>query len=237
MARRHGAVPYRCQHEWAELEQAQADINALGLWKFLFDNKWLTPPSTTEDLDAWVQRGVTIADPADAPLRRNYVVGSYAAYRNIVLADAAFEPHKLTDEQIEQVRMYMNPYREWIGAQIRGDIWGWVCPGDPRAAARLAFNDACVSHVRNGIYGEMFVAGMIAGACSVTEPRDAVEAGLCCIPQESRLAEAVRTALALPSKAPTWEGALDLLEGKYGRYHWVHSINNAALVAAMPPPQ
>jgi len=127
---------------------------------------------------------------------------------------------------------HRNPYREWIGAQIRGDLWGWACPGDPRAAARLAFPDACVSHVRNGIYGEMFVAGMIAGACSVTEPRDAIEAGLCCIPQESRLAEAVRTALALPGKAATWEDAVDLLYEKYGRYHWVHSINNAALVVA-----
>ena len=49
----------------------------------LFDNMWLTPLSTNEDLNAWVQRGVTIADAADDPLRRNYVVASYAAYRNI----------------------------------------------------------------------------------------------------------------------------------------------------------
>ncbi len=49
----------------------------------LFDNKWLTPPANAEDLQAWVQKGVTIADPADNPLRRDYVVASYAAYRNI----------------------------------------------------------------------------------------------------------------------------------------------------------
>ena len=49
----------------------------------LFDNKWLTPPANTEDLNAWVQKGVTIADPADNPLRRDYVVASYAAFRNI----------------------------------------------------------------------------------------------------------------------------------------------------------
>jgi hypothetical protein len=49
----------------------------------LFDNKWLTPPSNSEDINAWVRKGVTIADPADDPMRRNYVVASYAAYRNI----------------------------------------------------------------------------------------------------------------------------------------------------------
>ena len=48
-----------------------------------FDNKLLTPPANNEDLNAWVQKGVTIADPADNPLRRDYVVASYAAFRNI----------------------------------------------------------------------------------------------------------------------------------------------------------
>ena len=49
----------------------------------LFDNKWLTPPANASDLNDWVQRGVTIADPASDPTRIDYVVASYAAYRNI----------------------------------------------------------------------------------------------------------------------------------------------------------
>lgn len=125
-----------------------------------------------------------------------------------------------------------NPYREWIGAQIRGDVFGWVCPGDPHVAVGLAFRDARLSHVRNGMYGELFVAAMLASACVLTEPRAIVEAALRFVPPKSRFAAAVRFALSLPSSEPTWEGAVNRLYEQFGRYHWVHTINNASLVVA-----
>jgi len=128
--------------------------------------------------------------------------------------------------------VHRNPYREWIGAQIRGDVFGWVSPGKPLMAARLAFKDARLSHVRNGMYGEMFVAAMIAAASSVNDPREVVHTGLLFIPPSSRLAEAVNFCLSLPQKEATWEGAVDRLYERYGSYHWVHTINNAALVVA-----
>jgi ADP-ribosylglycohydrolase len=128
--------------------------------------------------------------------------------------------------------IHHNPYREWIGAQIRGDVFGWIAPGDPRMAASLAYRDARLSHVRNGIYGEMFVAAMIAAAFVCNDPRAVVETALQVVPPKSRFSEAVRFALTLPSQESSWEATVDRLEQRYGHYHWVHTINNAALVVA-----
>lgn len=123
-----------------------------------------------------------------------------------------------------------NPYREWIGAQIRADMWGYVNPGNPVAAARMAYRDARLSHTENGVFGEMFVAAMISAAFTTTDLRTIIDAGLAVIPEELRLAEAIRFSVSLPDRTGDCEAALDLLYERYGHYHWVHTINNAALV-------
>jgi len=128
--------------------------------------------------------------------------------------------------------IYRNPYREWIGAQIRADAWGYACPGAPEEAAALAFKDACISHTKNGIYGEMWAASMIAAAFACDEPAEAVRAGLSQIPQNCRLAEAIRAVLSwVPTDSSPEETIGRVLE-RYGDYSPVHTINNAAIVAA-----
>lgn len=125
---------------------------------------------------------------------------------------------------------YINPYREWIGAQIRADLWGWIAPGNPRFAAELAYRDAVISHTKNGIYGEMFTAAMIAASFVLDDVQEIIEVGLSVIPPRSRLSQAVRYALALYDGKHSFEEALDKLYEQFGSYHWVHTINNAALV-------
>lgn len=131
-----------------------------------------------------------------------------------------------------QTATHRNPYREWIGAQIRADVWGWTAPGNPQLAAARAWRDARLSHVRNGIYGEMFFAAALASAFHTDSLTQIIAQGLAQIPQHSRLAHAIAFVLSLHEQEPQWERAVDRLYEKFEEYHWVHVLNNAALVVA-----
>jgi ADP-ribosylglycohydrolase len=133
---------------------------------------------------------------------------------------------------VPDVARRRNPYREWIGAQIRGDVFGYVNAGNPWAAARLSFQDASLSHVGNGIYGEMWSAALVASAFTAGSAAEAVVSSLAVVPPESRLAEALRHVLDLKNSGISWEAALEAIQAAYGQYSWVHTINNAAAVAA-----
>ncbi len=141
------------------------------------------------------------------------------AYRNLV-----------NDIRPPDSATYDNPYREWIGAQIRADAWGYVSPGRPARAAELAFRDAGLSHVANGIYGEMFVAAMLAGAFVAEDLEQVVRIGLAEIPRTSRLHEAVSQTVEWCRENDDWEVTCDRILAAYGHYHGVHTINNACLV-------
>src|SRR5262249_38648745 len=122
-----------------------------------------------------------------------------------------------------------NPFREWVGARLRVDAYGWAAGGDPVAAARMAWHDARVSHTANGVYAAMFMAAAHAASLGASTPSECAQVGLSVIPPASRLAEAVRTARGLGGE---WEGIVDQLYDRYGGLHGVHAINNTALVAA-----
>ena len=129
-----------------------------------------------------------------------------------------------------EVARFRNPYREWIGAQIRADVHGYVNPGNPWTAARSVYRDASLSHTGNGIYGAMWSAALVAAAFTATTPREAVETSLGVLPPRSRLADAVRHVLRLHDEGLDWRSARDRVGEAYGDYSWVHTINNAAVV-------
>jgi ADP-ribosylglycohydrolase len=124
-----------------------------------------------------------------------------------------------------------NPFQDWIGAQIRTDVYGWACPGDPATAARLAWQDGSLSHRRNGLYGAMFVAAASSAATVAASVDECLEAGVSAIPAGSRYAAAVRRGIELGHGALDTEAAIDELYDEFGHLHWVHVLNNAALLA------
>ena len=131
--------------------------------------------------------------------------------------------------------MYKNVCREWIGAQIRGDYFGYINPGKPEEAAEMAFRDARISHIKNGIYGEMFVAAMIACAAVTDSIDDIILGGLAQIPSTSRLYEAVMKVFDACKSGATHEELFNMIHSAYDEHTdhgWCHTISNAMIVAA-----
>ncbi|HHX71348.1 MAG TPA: ADP-ribosylglycohydrolase family protein [Clostridiales bacterium] len=130
--------------------------------------------------------------------------------------------------------IYKNAFREWIGAQIRGDYFGYINPGNPELAAEMAWRDASISHVKNGIYGEMFVAAMLACAAVCDDIEAVIKGGLSEIPEKSRLYEAISEVFSWRDKGLTVEECIKIVHERYNEsdsHDWCHTIPNAILVA------
>jgi ADP-ribosylglycohydrolase len=119
-----------------------------------------------------------------------------------------------------------NEYSEWIGAQIRADLYGWVCPGRPDLAADLARRDAALSHTGDGVHGAAFVAALGAAIPTGEDLPRAVELAAQQIPQASGAAEAVAFGASLVGQPD----AVDHLHHRYANLSPVHTLNNLALV-------
>ena len=129
---------------------------------------------------------------------------------------------------------WRNPCREWIGAQIRADAFGYVAMGDPELAADMAWRDASISHIRNGIYGEMFVAATTAAASYVDDPAVLLHVGLSEIPKTSRLFRDVEEACDWYRDGLSYDEAVAKIHEKWDEHDghdWCHTNSNAAICA------
>jgi ADP-ribosylglycohydrolase len=126
-----------------------------------------------------------------------------------------------------------NPDGEYLGADIRADPWGYACAGLPELAAEMAWRDARISHTRNGIYGAMYYAALIASVLATGDIRESIRVALTEIPAECRLAIALRETLGWCSELRDLDSVLDRIFAAHKGMHIGHTINNAALVTAV----
>lgn len=167
--------------------------------------------NTDQVAELWLQR---------LPFHQVYSA-ERAAYRNLVNGVPA-----------HRAALSANPYREWIGALIRADFYGYVNPGNPRSAARLAYQDARLSHVKNGIYGAMWAAALIAECFVADSMRSALIESINHIPSSSALFSEVSAVINDYDAGLSWEQALESVERRESGLNWVHTLNNAGAICA-----
>ena len=115
-------------------------------------------------------------------------------------------------------------YNDWIGAQIRIDMYGWVLPGKPRLAADLARRDANLSHRGCAVEASAYIAGLCALIPLSNTREEAVMSAMELIDRDSEAYKAVEIGIKnknLPASN---------LHDYYGDMSPVHSLNNLAVV-------
>lgn len=131
--------------------------------------------------------------------------------------------------------MYKNPFREWIGAQIRADYFGYINPGDPDGAADMAFRDACVSHTKNGIYGEMYIAALLALCAIESDLMTAIKDALKFVPQKSRFVKCVSAIIEKYENGTSEDECFAGIHTEWNEhegYDWCHTLSNIQIVVA-----
>jgi len=129
---------------------------------------------------------------------------------------------------------FRNPFREWIGAQIRADAFGYLNAGNPQRAAEFAWRDASISHIKNGIYGEMLMAATIAAAPYCESPAGLLKVGLSEIPKTSRLFADVNQAMEWHREGIGYDEAVARIHGRWDEnvpHDWCHTSSNAVICA------
>ena len=147
-----------------------------------------------------------------------------AAYRTLLDAVSDFAPE--IPEDFDLARCSDNPFNDWIGAQIRADVYGWVCPGRPELAAGLARADAELSHRGAGVDGAVFVAALGAAIPTAADFATAIDRALAEIPADGVAADAVSFGRSLVGRSDS----VARLHERYAELSAVHTLNNLALV-------
>ena len=148
-----------------------------------------------------------------------------AAYRTLLLRTDEMFAHGAPPD-FDLAECSDNQYSDWIGAQIRADMYGWVCAGRPGLAADLARRDASLSHRGEGVHAAAFIAAFAAAIPTASTLDGALDAACREIPRGSGAWDAVNFARSLV-------GPLDAVERIHERYAAlppVHALNNLALV-------
>ena len=136
-----------------------------------------------------------------------------------------------TEEELAGIPWKYNTFRECIDGQIRGDMWGYLCPGDPKKAAYYAYRSCSYSLAKNGCYGGMFVAGCLAAALTENPTVDTIlDAGLAVIPKRSCLHDAVTKVRESVAAGHDWETVCREIKARFADMSDAGTENNLSVV-------
>lgn len=125
---------------------------------------------------------------------------------------------------------YNNWFQDGMGAAIRSEIWAAIAPGKPEVAGYYAWQDACVDHYGDGIYGEVFLAALESIAFVSDDLNQAIDAGLAFLPESSLVRQVVDyTRKLYAQKVPLLESRKMIVE-RFGKSNMTDCVQNIGFI-------
>jgi hypothetical protein len=113
-----------------------------------------------------------------------------------------------------------NLHADDIDFQIEADYIGFMCPGMPQTAGKIADKIGHIMNYGDGVYGGIFVGALYSEAYFESDIRKLIEKALLSIPEESDYFRIVKDVIALHDNYPSdWRAAWKELEAKWGSDH------------------
>jgi hypothetical protein len=111
-----------------------------------------------------------------------------------------------------------NLHADDIDFQIEADYIGFMCPGMPATANRIADKIGHIMNYGDGVYGGVFVAALYSEAYFDNDISKIIDKALLSIPTESDYAKIVKDVILLHQQYPSdWRAAWSELEAKWGK--------------------
>lgn len=124
-----------------------------------------------------------------------------------------------------------NFYFDFIGAQMRADIWGLITPGCPNLAKDYAEIDGSISHAGIGIEGEVFIAVLISQVFFEEDIKRNINTALQYLPseKESLYTQMVKKAINIYEQNPNdFRAARKILIRKFWKKEMVEKVLNSS---------
>jgi len=122
---------------------------------------------------------------------------------------------------------FENYFVDEMGSPIRSEIWAILHPGDPQAAARMAWKDSVLDHAGGeGVWGEMFWAAVQAAAFVESDVRVLIRIGLNMIPLASHLGRCIREAVWCYDNGISYEAARTRITSRFAGIQPCNAVPN-----------
>lgn len=125
---------------------------------------------------------------------------------------------------------YDNGFTAGMGAAIRTEIWACLAPGDPKLAATLASEDACVDHAGEGVYAARYLAALESAAFVSNGRERLLDIAADTIPSDCRVARAIADTRQWWAGSGDWQDVRHRILAEHGRQNFTDVAQNLSFI-------